>query len=181
MEPYSTLIMKNRLLLLIYLVISFMLINISCKSGKKGDIIGLNKNIHHDDFEYSVTSFSTTPKIKTDKDTILANGIFYIIHFKVVNNAIRVGHQWDNSIAYLVDGKGNRYENINDNQIALNKSIPFNLKEEYNTPHGTADTTILVFDLPSDAREPYLMIRGGILMGDVFNAGRFRRMKVKLF
>jgi len=173
--------MKKSFLILIALAVSFALADISCNSDNNADIIGLNQNIHHDDFEYSVTAFTTTPEIITEKDTIFAKDIFYLVHFKVVNNALRVGHQWDNSIAYLIDENGNRYENIKENQYAINKSLPFGLKEIYNTPHGSVDTTILVFNLPADVREPYLMVRGGILMGDVFDAGRFRRMKVKLF
>ena len=173
--------MNKSILILSVIAASFALNTVSCKSDNKAYIIGLNQNIHHDDFEYSVTAFKTTPKLETDRDTIFARGIFYLVHFKVVNNALRVGHQWNNSIAYMVDEKGTRYENIEETQVLINRYVPFGLKNIYNTPHGTADSTILVFDLPADAREPYLMVRGEILMGDAFNGARFKKMKVKLF
>jgi hypothetical protein len=51
----------------------------------------------------------------------------------------------------------------------------------YNTPHGQTDTTILVFDVPANIVQPFLMVRGEILMGDMFDAGKFLKAKVKLF
>jgi hypothetical protein len=173
--------MNKSILILTVVPISIALASVSCKSGEKANIIGLNQSIHHDDFDYSVTAFETTPKIETEKDTIIAKGMFYIVHFKVANNALRVGHRWDNSIAYMVDEKAKYYENIEEDQDVLNSNIPFGLKKFYNTPHGSSDSTILVFDIPSDSREPCLMVRGEILMGDAFDGARFRKMKVKLF
>jgi hypothetical protein len=173
--------MKKSILRIIIISVVTGLAPISCNPDKKTVTIGLNQNIHHDDFEYSVTSFTKTPDIISGKDTIKANGIFYLVHFKVTNNALRVGHTWNNSIAYLIDENGDRYENLPDKQKALNNSLPFGLNEIYNTPHGAADTTILVFELPANVLKPYLKVSGSTLMGDVFDAGRFRRMKVRLF
>jgi hypothetical protein len=166
-----------------YMVLSISLIIslISCTSGKKEIEIGLNQNIHHDDFEYAVTNFSTAKLLTSGSDTLRANGIFYIVHFRVMNLAKRSNHQWDNSIGYIVDENGSLYENNTYNQVFLDKSFPFGWKEMYNTPHGQTDTTILVFDLPLNITKPYLMVIGDILMGDIFDAGRFRRVKIKLF
>lgn len=152
-----------------------------CSSDKKEEIVGLNQNIHHDDFEYAVTGFTKANLIAPGIDTIKPDGNFYLVHFRVINKALRVDHQWNNSIGYLVDENGNHYENSKDLQKILNKFLPFGWKEMYNTPHGQTDTTILAFDLPANITHPYLMIRGGILMGDVFDAGRFKRMKIRLF
>ncbi len=166
-----------------HILLSISLISLlsSCYSSKKEEVIGLNQNIHHDDFEYAVTSFNTTNLIVSENDTIRARGNFYLIHFRVINKALRVGHQWDNSIGFLIDENGNRYENIKDYQVALNKSLPFEWKEIYNTPHGQTDTTIFVFDLPINVRQPYLKVRGDILMGDALDGAKFKRIKVKLF
>ncbi len=128
-----------------------------------------------------MTAFSKTPEIIGERDTIYAMGIYYIVHFKTENKALRVDHNWSNSIAYIIDEKGNIFDNIEENQYVINKSKPFGLKESYITRHGESDTTLLVFDIPADVREPYLMIRGGTLMGDIFDSGRFRKMKIKLF
>jgi hypothetical protein len=173
--------MKKIFIVLIILAYSLALIVISCSSNNNPIIIGLNENIHHDDFEYSVTDFTTTHQIINGTDTISSDGLFYLIHFKVINKALRVYHKWDNSIAYIVDENGKRYENDIRSQKGLDKTQHFGFKEIYNTPHGSTDTTILVFDLPLDVREPYLMVKGEILMGDTFDGARFKRMKVKLF
>jgi hypothetical protein len=109
------------------------------------------------------------------------SGNYYLVRFKVENRAMRVDHQWDNSIGYIVDEDGNRFENSKEDQITLDKSLQFGWKEQYNTRSGTTDSTILVFKLPLNVTRPFLMVRGGILMGDVFDKARFRKMKVKLF
>jgi hypothetical protein len=173
--------MKNKFIHHIILSICLIVFLGSCSSGKKGEIIGLNQNIHHDDFEYAVTDFTKTNLIVSGNDTLRSRGNFYLVNFRVINKALRVNHQWDNSIGYLVDENGNRYENIKDHQKSLDKSFPFGWKEMYNTPHGQTDTTILVFDLPVTITKPYLMVRGDILMGDAFDGGRFQRVKVRLF
>ena len=173
--------MKNPIQYYLILTISLMISFCACSSHKKEKIIELNQNIHHDDFEYAVTNFSKTTLITSGNDTIRAKGNFYIVHFRVINKAMRVNHKWDNSIAYLVDENGNHYENNKVYQLVLNRSIPFGWQEMYNTPHGQTDTTILVFDLPVDITQPYLMVRGDILMGDAFDGARFKKIKVKLF
>jgi hypothetical protein len=155
---------------------------LSCKSEKKDNIIGLNQRIHHDDFEYSVTSFLRTPSLVEFPEQITEPGSnYYLVRFKVENRALRVGHVWDNSIGYITDENGNKYENSKEDQILLDKALHFGWKEKYVTPAGTSDSTVLVFDIPPGVSKPYLMVRGGILMGDVFNGARFRKIRVKLF
>jgi hypothetical protein len=162
---------------------AFLLLSLSSCTGKnEGFVIGLNQNIHHDDFEYSVTGYQRSSSLTVMSDnSASATENYYLVRFKVENRAMRVGHQWDNSIGYIVDEDGNRFENSKEDQITLEKSLQFGWKEQYNTRSGTSDSTILVFKLPLTVTKPYLMVRGGILMGDVFDKARFRRMKVKLF
>jgi hypothetical protein len=165
-------------ILAILLVINLL----SCKRDNESYIIGLKQNIHHDDFEYSVTSFTKTAELSEFPGQTTQDGVnYYLVHFKVENRALRVDHQWDNSIGYIVDDNGMRYENSKEEQKLLDKSLHFGWKEQYNTLHGTSDSTILVFKLPLSGTRPYLMVRGGILMGDVFDKARFRKMKVKLY
>ena len=152
-----------------------------CSTGKREETIGLSQNIHHDDFEYAVTNFTKANLLAYGNDTIKAAGNFYFVHFRVINKALRVNHQWNNSIGYLVDDKGNRYENNTKCQLILDKSSPFGWKEMYNTPHGNTDSIILVFDLPGNITQPHLMVRGDILMGDALDGGKFKRTKVRLF
>jgi hypothetical protein len=154
---------------------------ISCSSDKSDITIGLNENIHHDDFEYSVTDYSLTKQIGKGQDTITTEGTFYLIHFKVINEAKRVNHSWNNSIAYIIDGEGNIYENNINAQIKLNEVSPFGWNEKYITPFQSVDTSILVFNLPDNVKNPCLMVRGETLMGDFFNRNKFKKMKVRLF
>ncbi|HMG14285.1 MAG TPA: DUF4352 domain-containing protein [Saprospiraceae bacterium] len=159
-----------------------VIILISCNSRyPENNIIGLNQNIHHDDFEYSVTNFIKAKEIGEGETKLVASGNFYLISFKVENNAKRVDHPWDNSIAYIVDENGKEYENNLPAQKKLTESSSFGWIEKHVTSPGSSDTAILVFDIPEAIKTPYLKIKGETLMGDVFDGGKFRKMKIKLF
>jgi hypothetical protein len=93
---------------------------------------------------------------------------------------MRVGHIWDNKIAYLVSDKGDSYENNTAAQQLLNLKEPFEWHEQYNTGHGSTEQTKLVFDVPGNPSELYLKVHGEMLMGDVFNLNRFKRIKIKI-
>ena len=157
------------LLLLCSVIIS------SCSAKEK--VIGLRQNIHHDDFEYSVQNLDKTDTI----GNLHARGTFYLITFQVENRAKRVDHRWTNDIAYVQEEMGIRHGNDAHAQQELNRIRPFGLKNEYVTPAGTTLTTVLVFDLPTNAEAPYLQVRGSVLMGDVFDGEQYRKVKVRLF
>jgi hypothetical protein len=150
----------------------------SCASGR---VIEVNERIHHDDFEYSVTHFVVTDSIGSGNEQKRASGHFCIVTFEVENRAKRVNHKWDNTIAYIVDDQGRSYENVPELQVSLNRVQPFNYAEQHLTPAGETEATQLVFDLPANISHPYLMVRGELLMGDVFDGKAFARTKVKLF
>ncbi len=152
-----------------------MLFLSSCSKEEK--VIGLKQNIHHDDFEYSVQSVEMADSI----GAIKARGTFYIITFRVENRAKRVNHIWENSIAYIVDENGKEHENLNEPENELAKEKLFVQKTKHFTPAGETESAALVFDIPKEVKEPYLKVRGEILMGDIFDGSQFRRTKVKLF
>jgi hypothetical protein len=166
----------KRILLLLPLVLM-----ISCSRNQKIYVIGIGEKIHHDDFEYSVTNYLISRFLRNGRDTIKADGAFYIITFRTDNLAKRISHEWDNSIAVIVDEKGREFGNLPDVQKFWEKARSFGLKEKYITPAGKSDSTVLAFDLPFDATKPYLKVRGEILMGDAFDRARFRRTFVKLY
>lgn len=165
--------------------ISFLFLSlvISCsrKEASEEIIIGMNEGIHHDDFEYVVTHYQVQKKIGDGDKTLVAKGNFYIITFKTINNAMRVKHEWDNSVAYLVDESGNRYENDSTAQIILDNLDAFGWRDHYVTEHQTVQSTKFVFDLPESVKQPFLMVRGSTLMGDFLDGGKFEKTKVKLF
>ncbi len=170
--------MKARYGLLLLLITSMML---SCSKEKADILIGLNEPIHHDDFEYSVTGYTIERQIGDGPSAIVADGNFYIVTFLVRNNARRVNHSWDNTIAYLVDDAGKTYENNTNAQVNLNKSDPFGYREKYTTTYQSSDSTRLIFDLPKNTIKPCLMVRGETLMGDFFDGGKFKRTKIRLY
>ncbi|MGD0342352.1 MAG: hypothetical protein ABSA76_11680 [Bacteroidales bacterium] len=153
----------------------------SCNSNNNNNFIEVGERIHHDDFEYSVTNYTVSRFLKNGTDTLKANGMFYVVTFRVENRAGRVGHNWDNTIGYIIDEKGIKYENLPQVQQFLEKSHSFGYREKYNTPAGSSDSTFLAFDLPFTVTRPFLMVRGETLMGDVFDRGKFRKMMIRLF
>jgi hypothetical protein len=161
------------------ILVAFLLT--SCISNKKEYVIGVGDRIHHDDFEYSVTNYFITRFLKNGADTLKAEGMFYVVKFRVENRAKRVGHNWDNNIGFIVDGSGGKYENLPQVQQFFEKSNTFRYSEKYNTPAGTSDSTYLAFDLPFTVTKPYFMVKGETLMGDMFDRGKFRRMRIRLF
>jgi hypothetical protein len=140
-------------------------------------VISVRQTIHHDDFEYSVESVETMDRIGDRRPA----GRFYVVTFQVENRARAVNHRWGNDIAYLVDERGREYENDVNAQMALAHVDPFARKDSYVTPAGVTERTRLVFDVPRAVHEPYLKVRGFLLMGDVFDGDQFRRTRVKLF
>ena len=145
--------------------------------SREEPILGVGRSIHHDDFEYTVESLDKMAQIANRK----AEGIFYLVTFRVDNRAKRVNHRWNNDIAYIVDLQGRHYENDPDAQRALATLEGLDLREQYVTPPGGTDRALLVFDLPSNVDEPWLMVRGSFLMGDVFDLGHYVRARVRLF
>lgn len=165
-----------------YIVILLTITSIiSCKSTGTKYILGLREKIHHDDFEYSVSNYIVSRFLKNGADTLHARGVFYLVLLKVENNARRVNHKWNNSIGYIMDERGNTYENLPEVQEFWNKVRPFGLKDEYITRASVTDSTYLAFDLPFDVTKPFFKVRGEVLMGDMLDRARFRKMMVRLF
>lgn len=164
--------MKNKLRLII---LSVLVIFAACSSEEK--TIGLKDNIRHDDFVYQVDKVEKTTMIEGKK----AGGMFYIITFKCRNEAKKVEHKWDNSIAYIIDENGKEYENITELQKLLNTAQPYGYLESYNTKAGASDSTVFVFDVPIEVKQPHLKVRGDFLMGDIFDRSQFKNTKVKLY
>ncbi len=143
--------------------------------------IRVGERIHHDDFEYSVASYHVSKMIGEGKEAITATGNFYIVDFRTENRAKRVYHEWADSIAYVMDEGGTIYENFPWAQKALRRTGRLAFSVTHVTPPGSTDSTVLVFDLPEDVSAPALMVRGETLMGDFFDGGQFRRVKIALW
>jgi hypothetical protein len=152
-----------------------------CSCAPEERTIPVGQRIHHDDFEYSVTSCRVSKTIGEGKEKVTAGGNFYVVAFLVENKAKRVNHEWVDSIAYIVDAKGTVYENLPWAQKALQPVTRLSLGEAHITLPGGSDSTVLVFDLPEDVSAPALMVRGETLMGDFFDGGQFRKVRIALW
>ncbi|AMY07102.1 hypothetical protein LuPra_00269 [Luteitalea pratensis] len=140
-------------------------------------LLAVGEPIRHDDFLYTVLAARRVDAIGSRA----ARGQFLVVHFGVTNRAMRVSHTWTNHIAYLVDANGHRLENDDTLQQQLDGLHPFGWAAEYVTAAGAKRSTMLVFELPADVARPLdLMVRGELLMGDVFDGARFRRSRVRL-
>ncbi len=170
--------MKVRYVLCLMLMSALI---ISCSKEKTDIIIGLNEPIQHDDFQYSATGFSIRKQIGENQSALVAAGNYYIVSFHVRNDAKRVNHPWDNTVAYIMDDAGKTYDNIPEAQKNLNMIDPFGWKQKYVTAYQSSDSTRFVFDLPKHPSKPCLMVRGQTLMGDFFDGGRFKRTKIRLY
>jgi len=74
-------------------VISIVLLMALGSGCRRSDIvIGMNENIHHDDFNYRVTAVEKRKSVFADSVRVIAGGTFYIVTFEVENDAMRVGH-----------------------------------------------------------------------------------------
>jgi len=140
-------------------------------------ILEVGESIRHDDFRYTVLAARPLPRIGARQ----ARGEYFVVHFEVANRASRVSHAWSNGIACLVDARGLRYENDVTLQQALDEQVSFGWAPGYLTRAETSESTMLVFDVPPEARKPLdLMVRGELLLGDVLDGVRFRRTRVRL-
>jgi hypothetical protein len=128
-----------------------------------------------------VTGFKVSKFQENGSDTTRTGNFYCLVRFRVENKALRVSHKWNNSIGYIIDETGRIYENNPSLQQLLEKSQPFGYRDSYVTPAGSADSTCLAFELPSQVKRLFFKVRGEILMGDIFDRVRFRRMMVRLY
>jgi hypothetical protein len=165
--------MKTKIYLTIMMA-AILLIS-SCSGDEK--ILGIGDKVQHDDFFYSIEKVITSNTIGEK----MTGGVYYIVTFKVQNDAKRVQHDWKNDAAFVTDENGKVYENNIEIQKLLDSKIPFGFKESYSTKAGTSETTQFIFDIPLTVKQPYLKFRGDFLMGDMFDGNQFKNSKIKLF
>ena len=139
-------------------------------------VVNLGDSIQHDDFIYRVTHVRTMDRI----GPLRPSGTYHAVTVVVENHAGRVNHVWNNTIAYLIAGDGQTFENDTHAQQALDRLTPFGWQDRYVTPAEETAHTTLVFDVPTGATPLYVKVRGELLMGDVFAFNRYQRTRVRL-
>lgn len=163
--------MKN-----ILIVFGFMILLLQgCSREEK--VLNIGDKLQHDDFFYSVQKVMKTPDFVGKK----ADGTYYVIMFKVQNDAKRTEHEWNRNVLYVVDENGREYENKAELQKEYSRINYEEYRESYKTAAGKSDSAVVVFELPNSVKQPYIKYRGEFLMGDLFSGNAFKNSKVKLF
>lgn len=123
--------------------------------------------IRQDDFTYTVTGAQKALSLGGRH----ANGVYYIVHVRLDNHALRVPFRWERSIVQIIDAHGARYE-----------SVPLTLSnaESKLVEAGSSATFPVVFDVPPDINKPAVTFNNGILMGDALDFVAYRRVAVSL-
>ncbi|MEO8512498.1 MAG: hypothetical protein ABI543_02955 [Ignavibacteria bacterium] len=165
--------MKTKIVLFSYMLA--LIVFAQCSSKEKS--LGVGDKVQHDDFFYSIQKVLKTPDFVGKK----SNGTFYVIMFKVQNDAKRVEHGWDRNVVYVTDENGKEYENNTELEKEYCRINYESYKEKYVTKAGSSDSTVIVFEIPNDVKQPYVKYRGDFLMGDMFDGNQFKNSKVKLF
>jgi len=156
-------------------IVAAVLLISSCSGDEK--ILNIGDKLKHDDFYYSVQKVLKTPDFVGKK----SEGTFYVVMFKVQNDAGSGEHEWSRSTLYVVDENGKEYENKLELQKEYSRINYEEYKENYKTAAGSSDSAVVVFELPNSVKQPYIKYRGDFLMGDLFSGNTFKNSKVKLF
>ena len=136
--------------------------------NRRDQRLGLNQEIHIDDFGFSVLSVRQTDAIGTGEHASKPRGTYYIVAMKISNHAKRVNYKFKRSSAVLVDDAGRQYLFSREGQDALES--PSRLAAcDAPIPAGASCTTDIVFDLPGEARLSHLRMSFGGLIGDLLD------------
>jgi hypothetical protein len=118
--------------------------------------------MRHDDFAFTVESAGRGRSKAEVSPTV-------VVTLQIENDTKRVGYDWQPSTAYVVDSAGRRYA-----AGAFASSRPRTIAA------GDRATVRLAYRVPSDARDLHLAFWDGVMMGDVFDGGRYARLRVRL-
>lgn len=157
-------------------MVAAVLLITSCSGDEK--ILNIGDKLQHDDFYYSVQKVLKTPDFVGKK----SEGTFYVVMFKVQNDAGSGDHEWNRSTLYVVDENGKEYENKIELQKEYSRINYEEYKENYKTVSGSSDSAVVVFEVPNSVKQPYIKYRGGNSgIGEIFSGNSIKNSKVKLF
>ena len=125
---------------------------------RPGPLVGMRTPIRHDDFLFSVNGTRTSPAPNNEHHLL--------VDVLVVNQAKRVDYEWRDTIAFIEDADGKRYDPVSHNTFSLQP--------------GESRTATVSFLVPRMIREPVVRFWDGIYMGDAFNGGAYARTRVSI-
>lgn len=145
-------------------------------STRGAEHLDYGEAIQIDDFAFAATSSERVSQIGTET----ANGVFYVVPFKVMNRAKRVSFRFNPEFAQLVDDRDLEYTSS-----AKAREVWFAAHQQSDgcmgeLAAGTECETVLVFDVPADTQAPVLKIKfsGGLF--EVMDAVAFGNRVIQL-
>jgi len=125
---------------------------------RPGPLVSMHTPIRHDDFLFSVNATRSTPH---------SAGVNRLsLDVLVVNQAKRVNYDWRDTIAFVEDVDGKRYDPVS--------------TETFTLAPGESRIATVTFDVPASIRQPVVRFWDGIYMGDAFNGGAYARTRVSI-
>jgi uncharacterized protein DUF4352 len=137
------------------LVAAFALVN------RHDQHAGLGEEIQYDDFAFSVTSASRPETVGRAEAPLRPKGAFVVVALRVANHAKRVGFRFQRWFAVLEDADGRRFSVSPEGEAALEAATWKRDPCAGEIPAGAACDTLLVYDVPPDARDLRLKITMG--------------------
>lgn len=128
---------------------------------KKAEVktFGINEEVVDKDLAFTVTSVSKKQSLGSSYSKKTAQGIYYVITVKITNKGDSTT-TFDSSMAKITDSQNRQFDHSTDGQIALGMSqgkVDLFLQQ---VQPGLSYTGDLVFDVPTDIVEPYLVVKG---------------------
>jgi hypothetical protein len=124
-------------------------------------VAGLNQAVTDGDLKFTVLSVEKKQTLGNQYTKKNAQGMFYVISLKIEN----VGKKtvtFDSSMAKVTDSQDREFNNSTEGQTAMGMAsgkIDLFLQQIQPSLSYTGD---IVFDLPADVSEPFLVVKGGL-------------------
>ncbi len=123
-------------------------------------IYGINEEVQDKDLAFTVISVSKKQSLGNSYTKKTAQGIYYVITVKITNKGDSTA-TFDSSMAKMTDSQNRQFDHSTDGQIALGMSqgkVDLFLQQVQPSLTYTGD---LVFDVPADIADPFLVVKGG--------------------
>lgn len=120
---------------------------------------GMNEEVQDKDLAFTVTTVNKRQSLGNSYTKKMAQGIYYVVTVKITNKGDSTT-TFDSSMAKITDSQNRQFDHSTDGQIALGMSqgkVDLFLQQ---VQPGLSYTGDLVFDVPIDIVEPYLIVKG---------------------
>lgn len=162
--------------IVVVMAIAGALILFNPASVRGAEHLSYGQDIQIDDFAFQALSSERATQVGDRA----AQGIFYVVPFKVMNRAKVVPFRFSPDMARLIDNAGVEHKPSPEARaawFAAEKKVDACAPE---LAAGTECTTVLVFDVPSDTTAPVLKIKFGEGLLEVADALTYGNRVIQL-